>query len=73
MEVIMDNKYALGSTKVAHEHHDLKTVKTPLACRFCGHNHLVYCPTMRDHHCPECDKYQEDIPAGYSTGRSANY
>ncbi|MFM9912879.1 MAG: hypothetical protein ACKVN9_05040 [Methylophilaceae bacterium] len=71
----MDNKYALGSSKVAHEHHDAKLKETSpvLHCRFCGGEHLIYSPTMEDHHCQDCGQNQEDLPQGYSTGRSADY
>lgn len=71
----MDNKYALGSTKVAREHHDAKQKSThlPAQCRFCDCQHLVYCSTMNDHLCDGCGEYQEDTPQGYPTGRSANY
>jgi hypothetical protein len=75
MEAPMDNKYGLGSAKVAHEHHDakLKSTKPALACRFCDGAQLTFCPTMDDHHCEDCDKWQNDVPMGYSTGRSADY
>jgi ribosomal protein S27E len=75
MEVVMDNKYALGSTKVAYGHHDakLKSTKPPLLCRFCGHEQLTFNPTMNDHRCLGCGEHQNDIPQGYPTGRSADY
>ena len=71
----MDNKYALGSSKVAHEHHDakLKEAAPVLHCRFCSSTHLIYSPTMEDHHCQDCGQNQGDLPQGYSTGRSADY
>lgn len=72
----MDNKYGLGSTKVAHAHHEAKEktlAKPAMICRFCGNDHLTLCPTMNDHFCKECGQYQCDIPAGYSTGRNADY
>lgn len=72
----MDNKYGLGSAKVAHVHHDakLKSSAAPaMACRHCGSDHLILCPTMNDHFCKDCGQYQGDVPAGYSTGRSADY
>ena len=71
----MDNKYALGSTKVAHEHHDakLKETTSPLVCRFCGSANLIFQLTIEDHHCQDCGQNQEDLPQGYPTGRSADY
>jgi hypothetical protein len=70
----MDNKYALGSTKVAKEHHDLMDkAKSGVACRFCGSHELVFCPTMEDHRCQACDAWQEDISKNYATGRSSEY
>lgn len=72
----MENKYGLGSARVAHEHHDakLKAESHPeLACRFCGSSHLTLCLTMHDHRCEACGKWQSDMPMGYSTGRSADY
>lgn len=72
----MDNKYGLGSSKVATEHHEThhKThdAKHP-HCKFCGHHHLVLSPTMQDHHCGQCGEWQNDIPQGYSTGRSSEF
>lgn len=72
---IMDNKYALGGTKVAHEHHDakLKSTHPPPHCRFCMSVQLIYNATLDDHLCDECGQYQEDMPKGYSSGRSSNY
>ncbi|HZV98788.1 MAG TPA: hypothetical protein VFF74_07345 [Methylophilaceae bacterium] len=72
----MDNKYGLGSTKVAQEHHEThaKThAKSELTCRFCGHAELTLSPTMHDHRCNHCGEWQNDIPMGYSTGRSSDY
>ena len=72
----MDNKYGLGSAKVAHEHHDAQlksSGKAVLHCRFCGSDQLVLCQTMKDHRCEACGKWQEDVPVGYSSGRSADY
>ena len=71
----MDNKYSLGSTKVAHEHHEamLKSTRPAIVCRFCGSDRLSLCPTMHDHLCESCGNYQNDVPQGYSTGRSADY
>jgi len=76
MEPAMDNKYGLGGAKVATEHHDShhKTVaQHPLHCKFCGSAHLVLSPTMHDHSCADCGKLQNDVPQGYSTGRSSDY
>ena len=47
----MDNKYGLGSNKVAHEHHEAshKTPAAEMRCRFCGkelppeHRHSDVC------------------------------
>jgi hypothetical protein len=72
----MDNKYGLGSAKVAHVHHDAKheSSEVPaMTCYHCGGDHLILCPTMNDHFCKDCGKYQSDVPAGYSSGRSADY
>lgn len=72
----MDNKYGLGSNKVAHEHHEAhhkSSAQPVLACRFCGGTHLTLCSTMHDHRCEHCGQWQNDLPLGYSTGRSADY
>ena len=71
----MDNKYGLGSTKVAHAHHDAvkSALHVPATCRFCGSAHISLCPTMNDHFCNDCGEYQGDVPAGYSTGRYVDY
>jgi len=72
----MDNKYGLGSTKVATEHHEThhKTPKSHDAhCKFCGSIHLEINLAMHDHQCTECGEWQNDIPQDYSTGRSSNY
>ncbi len=71
----MDNKYALGSTRVAVEHHELhhKVQSAPLVCKFCGNDRLVLSPTMHDHRCSNCGEWQDDISKGYSTGRSSDY
>ncbi len=74
----MDNKYGLGSTKVAIEHHQavLKSrpsTKPVLVCHYCGHDHLVFCQTMNDHRCENCGEWQNDLPMGYSTGHSSDY
>jgi hypothetical protein len=72
----MDNKYGLGGAKVAHAHHEtkLKSSSTSTqACHSCRHDRLIYCPTLSDHYCVKCGKYQNDIPTGYSSGHSADY
>lgn len=72
----MDNKYGLGSTKVATEHHETHHKTPPLhatRCKFCGAQHLELSPTMHDHRCVDCGEWQNDIPAGYSTGRNSDY
>lgn len=72
----MDNKYGLGSAKVATAHHE--THHKPgqaqvIVCRFCSSIQLILCPTLNDHYCKDCGEYQSDIPLGYSTGHSADY
>ncbi|WP_109014849.1 hypothetical protein [Novimethylophilus kurashikiensis] len=71
----MDNKYGLGSARVAHAHHEAKHGPAHFAppCKYCGGAHLTLCPTMNDHFCKDCGRYQEDVPAGYSTGRHPDY
>lgn len=72
----MDNKYGLGSTKVAAEHHELhhKVATTHASkCKFCAGAHLALSPTMHDHRCEDCGEWQNDIPQGYSTGRSSEF
>ncbi len=72
----MDNKYGLGSAKVAtahHETHHKPSSTQSMACRFCNSSNLIFCPTLEDHYCKECGEYQSDLPAGYSTGHSADY
>lgn len=71
----MDNKYGLGSTRVAHAHHDAQKAAQHAAptCRYCGSVQLTLCPTMNDHFCKDCGEYQGDVPPGYSTGRYADY
>jgi hypothetical protein len=72
----MDNKYGLGGVKVATGHHETHH-KTPKSiaekCKFCSCEQLVLSPTMHDHRCAECGEWQNDIPQGYSSGRSNNY
>ena len=70
----MDNKYGLGSTKVATEHHETHHGNAhALQCKFCGSNDLTLSPTMHDHLCNACGEWQSDVPQGYSTGRAADY
>ncbi len=72
----MDNKYGLGSAKVAYAHHEAthKSSSAPAkACLYCGHDHLTLCPTLNDHYCEACGKYQDDVPEGYATGHIADY
>ena len=72
----MDNKYGLGSAKVAVAHHDARhksELIQSLFCKFCGGVQLSLCATMNDHFCEGCGQYQSDTPSGYSTGRSADY
>ena len=72
----MDNKYELGGTKVATEHHEShhKThALHPTNCKHCGGVHLSLCQTMHDHKCADCGEWQGDVPLGYSTGRSNDY
>jgi hypothetical protein len=76
MEDAMDNKYGLGSTKVATEHHQatLKSSTKPVpVCRYCGDSHLVLCQTMKDHRCETCGEWQNDTPMGYSTGHISDH
>ncbi len=72
----MDNKYGLGSSKVATEHHEThhKTAPIhPVRCKFCNGGNLTISPTMHDHRCNDCGEWQNDVPQGYSTGRAADY
>lgn len=71
----MDNKYGLGSAKVATAHHETKhpVSPSPTSCNYCGSAQLTLCPTMNDHYCKDCGQYQSDLPVGYSTGRSSDY
>ena len=65
----MDNKYGLGSNKVAHEHHE--TSHKPAAdmrCRFCGSHALALCSTMHDHRCERCGQWQNDVPRAIRPG-----
>lgn len=72
----MDNKYGLGSAKVATAHHEVHHKPDPTAhvtCRFCYSIGLILCPTLNDHYCKDCGEYQGDVPTGYSTVHSADY
>ncbi|MDX1916055.1 MAG: hypothetical protein SFU55_10760 [Methylophilus sp.] len=72
----MDNKYGLGSTKVAKEHHELhhkSAEDIALRCKFCDGTNLILSISMHDHRCHDCGEWQSDIPQGYSTGRSSTY
>lgn len=73
----MDNKYGLGSRKVATEHHHQHTQRQephlPLICKFCQSTQLRLCPTMDDHQCGTCGEWQLDVPLGYAVGRSSEY
>ncbi|MDA1338900.1 MAG: hypothetical protein O2833_01810 [Proteobacteria bacterium] len=66
----MDNKYGLGSTKVAV---DLHKKNGETKCKSCNSQNLHFCPTMQDHQCEDCGEWQNDVPLNYSTGRSADY
>ncbi len=66
----MDNKYGLGSSKVATEIHKRSSGSN---CQFCKNKELRYCPTMEDHQCLKCDRWQNDLPNNYATGRSPDY
>ena len=66
----MDNKYGLGSSKVATKiHKDAESKK----CNYCQSLVLRYCPTMEDHQCEKCNLLQNDVPKNYATGRSSDY
>ena len=72
----MDNKYGLGSAKVATEHHEThhKVADKPaLVCKFCNSDQLVLSQTMHDHRCAHCGEWQNDVSMSYATGRSADY
>ncbi|MDR2875082.1 MAG: hypothetical protein LBV44_04040 [Methylobacillus sp.] len=71
----MDNKYGLGSAKMSHVAHERHAASHQLsaACHRCGGTQLILCATLNDHFCKDCGEYQNDIPAGYTTGRSENY
>lgn len=71
----MDNKYALGSTKVATEHHEAnhKANQSEAQCKFCEAKQLVFCPTMQDYKCSHCDEWQLNAEKSYAMGRSSDY
>ncbi|OYY50698.1 MAG: hypothetical protein B7X95_09330 [Methylophilaceae bacterium 17-44-8] len=72
----MDNKYGLGSTKVATEHQAIQEksdTADQVVCKFCKSTRLVLSPTMHDHRCDACGEWQQDVPQGYSSGRSSDY
>jgi ribosomal protein S27E len=73
----MDNKYGLGSAKVANVHHEAHHKDAPalhpVKCKHCDHHDLSFSPTMQDHMCNGCGEWQNDVPQGYSTGRSSDY
>ncbi len=69
----MDNKYALGSTKVATEHHEQHQRAAHLVCKFCNSEELIFSSTMHDHRCAQCGEWQNDVSKGYATGRSTDY
>jgi len=59
----MDNKYGLGSSKVAVE---IQKKDQGLECKSCKASNLHFCPTMEDHKCESCGEWQNDIPLNYS-------
>ena len=76
----MDNKYGLGSRRLAteHHHHSHRQVARqvshhPLLCRICKSSNLRLCPSMQDHQCNDCGEWQMDMPAGYAIGRNSDY
>lgn len=72
----MDNKYGLGSTKLAkvkHDEHHKDAALHPTECKFCNSSDLTASSTMHDHICNACGEWQNDVPQGYSTGRSSDY
>lgn len=72
----MDNKYGLGSSRVAKEHHDAvvrAAHKPALTCSACGYDQLSFCQTMQDHKCDQCGAWQNDVSPTYALGRSADY
>lgn len=75
VEHTMDNKYGLGSTKVATHHHEThhKSPEPELTCKYCGGHHLMMSQSLHDHRCADCGKWQEDVEMSYSTGRASDY
>ncbi len=74
----MDNKYGLGSKRLATEHqHQHPQSQTAshhaMQCRVCHSQHLRLCPTMQDHQCNDCGEWQLDTPSNYAIGRSSDY
>ncbi len=71
----MDNKYGLGSAKVATAHHNLVHAANGvlMVCRHCSGSNLTLNLSLNDHYCEDCGQYQEDIPLDYSTGHSSDY
>lgn len=71
----MDNKYGLGSRRLAAGHHEeYRPVSThAMQCRACQSTHLRLCPTMEDHQCDDCGAWQMDKPTGYAIGRNSDY
>lgn len=76
----MDNKYGLGSKRLAtehHQHHQRPETQSAshhaLRCRFCQSTQLRLCPTMQDHQCDACGEWQLDTPVNYAVGRSSEY
>lgn len=73
----MDNKYGLGSKRLASEQHHPSHLHAAshhaLQCRFCSSQQLRLCPTMQDHQCDDCGEWQLDAPASYAAGRSSDY
>ena len=57
----MDNKYGLGSNKVATEHHEKHPKTAAPLCKFCGATTLHYSPTLHDHQCEACNEWQMDV------------
>lgn len=72
----MDNKYGLGSARVATAHQETRQKSSAgavMLCQYCSSDQLILCPTMDDHYCKSCGQYQSDVPLDYATGRSSLY
>lgn len=72
----MDNKYGLGSAKVATEHlqsQQKQARASHAVCRFCYSTTLVHCATMQDHRCASCGEWQMEVMQSYTTGRNSDY